>query len=142
MSPATPRIGVDVVEIDRLAEQMERTSAFAERIFTPGERQYCERRRRRRYTHYAARFAAKEAVFKALGTGWSGDLCWTDVEVVPGPLGAPRLRLHGAARRLAETAGVLDAALSLSHSRHVAVAMVLLAVAAGSSSGLTGGAGI
>jgi holo-[acyl-carrier protein] synthase len=126
-------VGVDIVEIDRVREQMERTPVFAERVFTAGERIYCERRQRRRMAHYAARFAAKEAVFKAFGTGWSGDLLWTDVEVVPDALGAPGLRLHGAARRLAEEAGVTSLSLSLSHSRQVAVAMVLLAGATGTS---------
>jgi holo-[acyl-carrier protein] synthase len=121
-----PRIGVDVVDVERLAAQMERAPEFAERIFTVGERAYCERRRRRRFAHYAGRFAAKEAVFKALGTGWSGDLRWTDVEVVPTTLGAPVLKLHGAARRLADEAGVSEATVSLSHSRGVAVAMVML----------------
>jgi holo-[acyl-carrier protein] synthase len=121
-----PRIGIDVVEVDRLAAQMERTPEFAERIFTAGERAYCERRRRRRFAHYAGRFAAKEAAFKALGTGWSGELCWTDVEVVPTTLGAPLLALHGAARRLADAAGVTEAAVTLSHSHRVAVAMVML----------------
>jgi holo-[acyl-carrier protein] synthase len=121
------RIGIDIVEIERMAAQIANTPEIVERVFTAGERAYCERRRRRRLEHYAGRFAAKEAAFKALGTGWSGDLCWTDVEVVPSALGAPYLRLHGAARRLAEEAGLTEASVTLSHSRQVAVALVVLA---------------
>jgi len=128
-----PQVGVDVVEVERLRMQMERTPVFAERIFTSSERAYCERRNRGRMAHYAARFAAKEAVFKAFGTGWRGELRWTDVEVVPDALGAPRLRLRGAARRIAEGAGVTGASLSLSHSRDIAVAFVLLTVEAAPS---------
>ena len=78
-------LGMDIIQIDRLGETLDRRGQrFLERIFTPGERAYCERRKRR-VTHYAGRFAVKEAVMKALGTGWAQGVRWRDIEVVREP---------------------------------------------------------
>ena len=81
-------IGVDIIEVRRVRETIERTPRFAERVFTDAERAYCESRGAVAAQHYAARFAAKEAALKALQTGWSGGISWQDVEV-----GAPANRL-------------------------------------------------
>ena len=110
--------GVDIVEIDRVAGVLARYGdRFLRRVFTPGEIAYC----RGRAPNLAARFAAKEAVMKALGTGFRG-VGWRDVEVVRAPSGAPSPRLHGRARRRAARLGVAEIAISLSHSRDYALA--------------------
>jgi len=90
-------LGVDVCDIARIRRALERPTGerFKARIFTPGERAYCEQRRRGRFASYAARFAAKEAAMKALGTGWADGIRWQDVEVVRPPNGPPALVLHG-----------------------------------------------
>ena len=113
--------GVDIIEIERIQRVLERWGQrFLNRIYTEGERAYC----RGRSQNLAARFAAKEAAMKALGTGLRG-VGWKDVEVVRGEGGAPSIRLHGRALGRAEKLGVKDLSLSLSHSRHYAVAFVV-----------------
>lgn len=121
-------IGVDVVEIDRIGELLERYDGrFAEKVFTADEVAYCESQRDPR-PHYAARFAAKEAVAKALGTGIGKDLNWTDMEVVRDEMGAPSLRLSGAGRAFAEAHGISEVKISLTHARHYAAANALACV--------------
>jgi holo-[acyl-carrier protein] synthase len=113
--------GVDLIEIDRVAGVLERYGdRFLRRIFTPGEIAYC----RGRPPNLAARFAAKEAVMKSLGTGFRG-VGWRDVEVVRAPSGAPSPRLHGRAKRRAERLGVIEIGISLSHSRGFAMAFAV-----------------
>ena len=113
--------GVDLIEIDRVAAALERYGErFLRRIYTPGEIEYC----RGRAPNLAARFAAKEAVMKALGTGFRG-VGWRDVEVVRAASGAPSPRLHGRARRRAERLGVTAISISLSHSRGFALAFAV-----------------
>ena len=98
---AVVALGLDLVQIDRLAEMLERRGdRLLERLFTDAERAYCDRRKRRA-THYAGRFAVKEAVMKALGTGWAQGVRWRDIEVVRQPGRAPELALHGASARIA-----------------------------------------
>jgi holo-[acyl-carrier protein] synthase len=110
-------IGVDVCDIDRFAASLRRTPALAERLFTPGERD-------RPVASLAARFAAKEAVAKALGA--PPGLEWRDAEVVSEDSGRPVLSLHGTVRAAAEVRGVRRAHLSLSHDAGVATALVVL----------------
>ncbi|MBI4201756.1 MAG: holo-ACP synthase [Chloroflexi bacterium] len=115
-------VGVDIIEITRIAQTYERFGErFLRRIYTEGEIAYC----RGRAPQLAARFAAKEAMMKALGTGVRG-VGWRDIEVVRGRGGAPNLRLHGRAARIAERQGVVESAISLSHSRDYAVASVVI----------------
>ena len=102
-----------------------RTPRFRERVFTELERAYCDSRGASRAQHYAARFAAKEAAFKALRTGWRDGLAWHHVGVDADELGAPLLRLSGHARDLFERLGATHAHLSLSHNAEHAVAQVL-----------------
>jgi holo-[acyl-carrier protein] synthase len=118
-------IGIDITEISRVREVLARTPRFRERVFTERERAYCDSRGARGPEHYAARFAAKEAAFKALGTGWSSDLSWHHVEVVTQDSGAPALRLHARARELFDALGATHAHLSLSHTSGHAVAQVI-----------------
>ena len=81
-------LGIDVVEIGRVQKALRESRALVDRVFTPAERSYCEARKKR-YQHFAGRFAAKEAALKALGTGWQEGIGWQDVEVLDGDLGKP-----------------------------------------------------
>ncbi len=96
-----------------------------ERIFTPGEAAYADASQRLRAQRLASRFAAKEAVFKALGTGWSGGMAWTDAEVVLLPSGAPTVRLHGRAGEIAAERGITGWLVSLTHTATHAAASVI-----------------
>ena len=103
-----------------------RTPRFVARVFTETERAYCEGRGATVAQHYAARFAAKEAALKALGTGWRGGLSWQDVEVVSNDAGAPTLVFHREARRLFVQTGADTVHLTLSHTAAHAIAQVIL----------------
>ncbi len=115
-------LGVDIVEIDRMKRILGRSSAFVRKVFTEAEQDYCNSKTHPA-THYAARFAAKEAVCKALGTGILVDgIRMHDVEVVRDSRGKPAVSLHGAAARIAAEQGVIEVPLSLSYTHDVAVA--------------------
>ena len=118
--------GIDLVPEGRIAEMLESHGPrFLERVFTDAERTYAESAPQRRAERYAARFAAKEAVLKAIGTGWSDGIGWHEVEVVRSPDGVPRVRLHGRAAEIAERAGIERWALSLSHAGGFAMASAI-----------------
>jgi holo-[acyl-carrier protein] synthase len=117
----TPSIGVDIIEVDRVAAVVARWGdRFLQRVFTAAELAYC----RGRVPELAARFAGKEAITKALGTGIIG-LAWREMEILADPRGKPVVRLTGRALDRARAMGLADFAISLSHSRAYAVAMVL-----------------
>jgi holo-[acyl-carrier protein] synthase len=122
-------IGVDLIEIDRIekALQDERTGMrFRDRVFTPKEIQYCENKRHRgRYESYAGRFAAKEAVMKALGRGWGSKVRWVDIEVARASSGKPDIVLHGSTAALAASLGIRRWALSITHTRDHGLAYVV-----------------
>ena len=119
-------IGVDIVEIEKLRLAMvRRGDRLRNRAFTPLEIEYCEERANQ-YQHYAARFAAKEAAFKAIGTGWREGVGWHDAEVRNALSGKPSLFLSGRALELAHHRGALHFWLSLSHTDRYAVAQVVL----------------
>ena len=116
-------IGVDIIEIDRIQHSIESIGdAFLAKVFTPTEVVYCNGKARR-YQHFAARFAAKEALSKALSTGWAGEFRWKDVEVTNDTSGQPRISLHGTLRERLAGAIVM---LSMSHSESHVVAMVII----------------
>ena len=118
--------GVDLAEVPRIRASIERFGArFIERIYTPGEIAYVERKANK-YERFAARFAAKEAGMKAIGTGWRHGVRWQDFEVANLPSGKPTLRLHGVAARVAERLGVRNIALSLTHTAETGMAHVIL----------------
>ena len=118
--------GVDLAEVDRVRKAIERFGErFLQRVFTPAEIAYVERRGSR-YQRYAARFAAKEAGMKALGTGWRRGVRWQDFEVANLPSGKPTLLLHGVAARFAERQGVTAVSLSLTHTDALGMAFVVL----------------
>lgn len=117
--------GVDLAEVARIGRSVERFGdRFLERVFTGAERAYSGEGRRRD-ERLAARFAAKEAVFKALGTGWAQGAAWTDVEVERHASGRPALVLHGRAREMADALGVSRWHVSLTHTQTLAMASVI-----------------
>jgi holo-[acyl-carrier protein] synthase len=118
-------IGIDIIEIGRVREVLARTPRFRDRVFTERERAYCDSRGPAAAQHYAARFAAKEAAFKALGTGWRDGIGWHDAEVVSQESGAPSLVLGGHALTVFNQLGATRAHLSLSHTSEHAVAQVI-----------------
>ena len=115
------RVGVDVVGVERVGRLAAEHAARLDSVFTPAELDYC-RGKRRRDEHLAARFAAKEAVLKAIGTGIRRRMSWTDVEVVKGLHGRPGVRLHGEVAAEAHRKGIAAIDLSISHSAGLAVA--------------------
>jgi len=118
--------GVDLAEVPRIRASIERFGArFVERVYTPDEIAYVERKANK-YERYAARFAAKEAGMKAIGTGWRLGVRWQDFEVANLRSGKPTLRLHGVAARVAEKLGVRNIALSLTHTKELGMAHVIL----------------
>jgi len=119
-------IGNDLIDIRRVAKVIERHGErFLERIFTEAEMRYCDSKANR-VERYAARFAAKEAAMKALGTGWNYGLRWRECEVVGQPGGRPTMLFHGKAGDLAANMGVKNVSLSLSHTEEQAIAQVIL----------------
>lgn len=118
--------GVDIVEVARIARMLEEHSErFRERCFTEEECAYAEAGGQVRAQRYAARFAAKEAVLKAIGTGWQYGIAWTDVEVVRSAEGAPGVVLRGEAARRASERGISGWLLSLSHTETHAMASAI-----------------
>jgi holo-[acyl-carrier protein] synthase len=120
-SVAEHAVGIDVIEIARVRRAVERHAGrFLERIYTPLEIAYC----RGRISELAARFAAKEAVMKALGTGVRG-ISWRDIEILPNPRGKPLVNLHRTAATRANAIGLHEIDISLTHSRAYAIASVV-----------------
>ena len=126
-------IGVDVCDVARIQRALEASTGarFRARVFTVAEQAYCEARGRARFASYAARFAAKEAAMKALGTGWSAGVSWQDFEVVRAEGEPPRLVLHGRAAELAHQRRMVRWLVALSHERTGAVASVVVEDASG-----------
>jgi holo-[acyl-carrier protein] synthase len=120
-------IGTDLIETKRVQESIERLGQrFLERIFTAGEIEYCLRKKKNSAESFAARFAAKEAGAKALGTGISRGVSWQELEVKREAGGRPTLHLSGRAAELGEAMGVRRIHLSLTHSRDMALAVVMI----------------
>lgn len=118
--------GIDIAEVPRVAQSIERFGdRFLRRIYTESEIRYCDSKANR-VERYAARFAAKEAAMKALGTGWSRGVRWRDCEVTRLPGGRPTIVFHGKAGEVAARLGVKNAALSISHTSEQAIAQVIL----------------
>jgi holo-[acyl-carrier protein] synthase len=117
--------GIDIVECLRIARMIElHGELFISRVYTDAEIEYCSTRKAATQ-HYAGRWAAKEAVLKALGTGWRRGISWRDIEVLNDRHGAPIVALHGGARDVCEKAGIRQMHLSISHCRSHAVAYAI-----------------
>lgn len=119
-------IGVDIVEVYRIRETIERTPRFVERVFTRYEIEYCESKGAAAAQSYAGRFAAKEAFLKALKTGWRGKLTWQDMEVRSDVDGVPSFEIRDEARKIMSSLGANQIHLSISHTAEHAVAQVVL----------------
>ncbi len=118
--------GIDLAEVPRIRASFERFGErFRTRVFTPLEIAYVERKANR-FERYAARFAAKEAGMKAIGTGWRHGVTWQDFEVTNLPSGKPTLRFQGVAARVAKSMGVKNVSLSMTHTVEMAMAQVIL----------------
>lgn len=119
-------MGVDIAEVPRIAESIERFGErFLRRVFTEEEIRYCDSKANRA-ERYAARFAAKEAAMKALGTGWNHGVRWRDIEVFRQPGRRPTIRFYGRAEEVAARLGTKNISLSISHTPELAIANVIL----------------
>jgi holo-[acyl-carrier protein] synthase len=120
--------GVDLAEVDRIQAALEDPRIgrrFRDRIFTEKEIAYCEKKQRGKYESYAGRFAAKEAVMKALGRGWGANARWLDIEVVRARSGKPEISLHDKTAKLADQLGIRRWALSITHTKQHGLAYVI-----------------
>src|SRR5215470_5725712 len=120
--------GIDVIEVERIKRALTRPrigERFRARVFTPGEIAYCESRGLPRYQSYAARFAAKEATMKAMGTGWNRNVGWSEIEVVRERGKAPTIALHGKSAEFARKRNISKFHLSITHTAKEAIAHVI-----------------
>ena len=117
--------GADIIEIERIRKAIEKDSKFTDRIFSKDETGYCNSKLRKEI-HFAGRFAAKEAFFKALGTGWRDGMKWTEINVINDTLGKPCIRLEGITLDVFRKKGMRTINLSISHTKEFAVAFVII----------------
>lgn len=118
-------IGTDLIEVERVKKSVEKIEGFREKIFSPVEITYCESKKKK-FEHYAARFAVKESFFKAIGTGWRNGLAFGEIEVVNDELGKPEIVLRGKAKALADKNNFKSIKVSVSHIKETAVALVII----------------
>lgn len=118
-------VGTDIIEVNRIERLLSKQKKFKERIFTPGEIEYCEHKINKAQ-NYAARFAVKEALLKALGTGWRDGVTFKEIEIVNNEKGKPELILSGTAKTITDQMGVTNIQVSISHLKDLAIGMVIL----------------
>jgi holo-[acyl-carrier protein] synthase len=118
-------IGTDIIEVERIEKQLEKNSGLKEKLFTSGEIAYCETKKNKGQ-HYAARFAAKEAFLKAIGTGWRDGLQFNEVEVTNDQLGKPLIVLYGKTKDFVAEINITNIQVSLSHIRDMVNAIVIV----------------
>ena len=118
-------IGTDIIEVGRIEKVMGRDTGFRDKVFTPGEITYCETKKYK-FENYAARFSAKEAFLKAIGTGWRFGIRFADIEVYHDELGKPFIRVSGKAKELISELSISKIHVSLSHLKEMATAIVIL----------------
>ena len=118
-------IGVDIIEIDKIKQISKKHETFLQRVYTREEIRFCEKKKNK-YQHFAARFAAKESVFKAIGKGWADGIAWTDVEVINNSGGKPTINTYGKVKKILEEMEIKEVLISLSHCRSYAVAYAQL----------------
>jgi len=118
-------VGTDIIEVKRVKKQLDKISGLKEKLFTQLEIEYCESKRHNEQ-HFAARFAAKEAFFKALGTGWRNGLAYQEIEVFNNELGKPEIKLYGKSREFADKEKIKTIHISISHIKDIANAVVIL----------------
>lgn len=117
--------GVDIIEISRIKTAIEKDNKFIKKIFSEKEIEYCESKVKKAQ-HYAARFASKEAFFKAIGTGWRKGMSWTDISIENNELGKPDIKLTGETLKYFNKSGYKSITLSISHSKEYAVGFVIV----------------
>lgn len=118
-------LGIDLIEVERVASSISKNAGFRELVFSQNEIGYCEGKTNK-FQHYAARFAAKEAFFKALGTGWRGGTAFNEVEITNDDKGKPGLVLLGETKKSMVSWGIIKISVSLSHLATVASAVVII----------------
>jgi holo-[acyl-carrier protein] synthase len=118
-------LGTDIVEVERIAEKIEKNNGFRELVFSTNEISYCESKTQK-YEHYAARFAAKEAFFKALGTGWLNGTAFNEVEIVNDELGKPEIKLLGETQTTISAFQIINIMVSLTHVKSIALATIII----------------
>jgi len=118
-------LGIDIIEVERVATKICREAGFRELVFSKKEIDYCETKTDK-FVHYAARFAAKEAFFKAIGTGWTEGTAFNEVEITNDVNGKPELSLLGATGKSKVALGIMTISLSLSHLKTIASAVVII----------------
>ena len=118
-------VGTDIIEVERIRKNIESKNHFKEKIFSKNEIDYCEKKANKAES-YAARFAAKEAFFKALGTGWRNGMSFAEVEIMNNELGKPQINLFGKAKEVTEKQNCSDIHVSMSHLKEFASAIVIL----------------
>jgi holo-[acyl-carrier protein] synthase len=118
-------LGIDIIEVERIAEKIMKANGFREMVFSENEIDYCESKTYK-YEHYAARFAAKEAFFKALGTGWLDDTAFNEVEIVNDAAGKPGIVFRGRTKDTLDSMGIINIQVSLTHIKATAAAVVII----------------
>lgn len=118
-------IGTDLIEVERVTGKISKEEGFRELVFTPGEIAYCEAKANK-FQHYAARFAAKEAFLKAIGTGWISGISFNEIEIINSEDGKPSLKLIGATLKFLEARGIDKIWVSLSHLSNISSAVVII----------------
>jgi holo-[acyl-carrier protein] synthase len=121
----TSGVGIDMIEVERIAKKIKKESGFRELVFSRAEIAYCEKKKNK-FEHYAARFAAKEAFFKALGTGWAENTAFNEVEIINNKQGKPEVTLSGVTKETINKMGIKNVQLSLSHIKSIASAVVII----------------
>lgn len=118
-------LGIDMIEVERVAAKIAKESGFRELVFASGEITYCETKANK-YEHYAARFAAKEAFFKALGSGWKDGTAFNEVEIINDASGKPEIKLTGKTSGTVSDIGTFKISVSLTHLKTMAAAVVII----------------
>jgi len=118
-------LGIDVIEVDRIAEKLSKETGLRELIFSANEIAYCESKASK-FEHYAARFAAKEAFFKALGTGWLSGTSFNEIEIINNSEGKPELAFAGSTSKIISAMEFTNISVSLSHVKSIASAVVII----------------
>jgi holo-[acyl-carrier protein] synthase len=120
-------IGTDMIEVERVAEKMARAEGFRELVFSQAEIDYCETKKNK-FEHYAARFAAKESFYKAIGSGWVNGTSFNEIEIVNDEKGKPHIILSGETKKTLEPMGIKNIQVSLSHIKTTASAVVIIEI--------------
>jgi len=119
-------IGNDVIEVERIRNSIQKSSAFVTKIFSKNEIEYCESKGNSKYQSYSARFAAKEAFMKALGTGWRNGIKFSDIEILNDELGKPYVNLLGTTKQVTDEHNFIAVLVTLSHIKEYAIANILI----------------